>query len=97
MTTKTATPPQKAIPKAASTWTLMRYERRTRKDKEDGKKYHANAQVRMRGEPDEDGNVPEVFPIAEFSTSNVLSRWGDGRYFVHFFDKRGAKVSHGCG
>jgi hypothetical protein len=41
---------------------------------------------RMTGPALEDGTVPDIWPISEFSTQKVLEMWGPGHYRVDFYD-----------
>lgn len=82
----------RAVPSAAKTWSLRSHVPEKRKNRETGKPYTANVTKQMKGEPDENGDVAESWPVAEFSTKEVLDRWGPGRYSVDFFDKRGEKI-----
>ena len=42
-------------------------------------------QTKMRGPPDDEGQVAETWPVSEFSVSKVLAAWGDGRYRVEWY------------
>ena len=42
--------------------------------------------TRMKGPPLDDGTVPDIWPIGEFSTQRVLAMWGPGHYRVDFYD-----------
>lgn len=50
-------------------------------------------QDRCQGTPNEDGSIPETWPIETFSARNVLEGWGPGRYRVEFFDSSDSVVA----
>jgi hypothetical protein len=54
-------------------------------------------QEKMIGEADETGYVPDNWPVAEFSTRNVLSQWGEGRYRVEWYSGAEGQRMKGAG
>lgn len=47
---------------------------------------HGGKRIRMKGPPLDDGTVPDMWPVSEFSSQRVLEMWGPGRYKVDFYD-----------
>jgi hypothetical protein len=62
-------------PPDATHWTLVRV------IVADGK----TKQKRCTGEPDADGNVPDTWNVSDFSPSNVLGQWGEGKFRVEWY------------
>jgi len=80
------------IPSAAKFWSLRCHTTVKRRHKETGKTYQANVTRQMTGEPNEDGEVAQAWPVSEFSVRAILERWGEGKYTAEWLDKGGKKV-----
>jgi hypothetical protein len=54
--------------------------------------------LKMQGPPDENsGEVPDSWPVSQFSTQAVLQMWGPGKYRVDWYQANGDRVpeTHG--
>jgi hypothetical protein len=71
-------------PSGATHWTLWRVRSKHNASGNPG------GRDKCKGEPGEDGQVPDMWPVADFSTALVLDRWGDGKYRVDWYDQAGA-------
>ena len=75
---------QVVIPSSATHWMLTRVVASEGGERPKRKK--------MRGEPDENGQVPDTWPVSEFSLAGVLDAWGDGRYRVDWYAQDGGRL-----
>jgi hypothetical protein len=77
------------VPAGASHFTIRQLVK-----KEDGSGVRM---VKMVGPPDDTGQVPDSWPVSQFSPRNVLEMWGEGKYRVDWYQADGERVpqTHG--
>ncbi len=49
--------------------------------------------MKMTGPPEDNGQVPDAWPVDQFSTGQVLKMWGDGKYKVEWYGGDGERIA----
>lgn len=73
-------------PAEATHWTLQRVTTET------GGTRPQTRSTKCTSAPLPDGSVPDVWPVSEFSTANVLAIWGEGKFRVDWYDKSNERL-----
>ena len=71
------------VPSGASHFTIHQLVKEGDKDR----------RIKMKGPPEADGQVPDSWPVTQFSAQNVLQMWGDGKYRVEWYTAEGERIA----
>ena len=81
-----------APPSGAATFALFSVTT-TRTESAEGKRYSRSKSKKLHGPAAEDGTLPDMWPIEEFSTRFVVDGWGAGSYRVDWYGVDGQRLS----